>query len=98
MYNIRTNCTKILEVIKDIIEDEINEKGDYLICGTQPKFSDFEVKSLSLPERCLNIDSENYLVTRLNKVCLNDFENLISIGNTMTVENYCLKKQRASAS
>ena len=31
MHNIRTNFTKILEVIKDIIGDEINEKSNYLV-------------------------------------------------------------------
>ncbi|HEY8660942.1 MAG TPA: hypothetical protein VIL78_18065 [Hanamia sp.] len=40
MHNIRTNFTKILEVIKDIIGDEINEKSNYLRRGTHPKFSD----------------------------------------------------------
>ena len=78
MHNIRTNFTKILEVIKDIIGDEINEKGNYLRRGTVPKFSDIEVMALSLTAECLSIDSESYLFSKLNKEYLNDFENLIS--------------------
>jgi len=46
MHNIRTNFTKILEVI-DIIGNEINEKSNYLRHGTRPKFSDIEVISLT---------------------------------------------------
>jgi hypothetical protein len=78
MHNIRTNFIKILEVIKDIIGDEINEKGNYLRRGSVPKFSDIEVMALSLTAECLSIDSENYLFSKLNKEYLNDFENLIS--------------------
>jgi hypothetical protein len=78
MHNIRTNFTKILEVLKDIIGDEINEKGNYLRRGTKLKFSDIEVMALSLTAECLSIDSENLLFSKLKKEYLNDFENLIS--------------------
>ena len=78
MHNIRTNFTKILEVIKDIIGDEITENGNYLRRGTRPKFSDIEVIALSLTAECLSIDSENHLFSKLNKEYLNDFKNLIS--------------------
>lgn len=43
MHNIKTNFDKLLEVIKDIIRDKINEKGNYLRPGTVPKFSDIEI-------------------------------------------------------
>jgi Transposase DDE domain len=78
MHNIKTNFDKILGVIKDIIGDEINEKGNYLRRGTRPKFSDIEVIALSLTAECLSIDSESHLFSKLNKEYLNDFENLIS--------------------
>jgi hypothetical protein len=78
MHNIRTNFTKNLEVIKDIIGDEITESGNYLRRGTRPKFSDIEVIALSLTAECLSIDSENHLFSKLNKEYLNDFKNLIS--------------------
>ena len=46
MHNIRTNFIKILEVIKDIIGDEINEKGNCLSRGSIPKLSDIAVIAL----------------------------------------------------
>ena len=78
MHNIRINFIKILEVIKDIIGDEINEKGNYLRRGTRPKFFDIEVIASSLTAEYLSIDSENHLFSKLNNKYLNDFENLIS--------------------
>lgn len=78
MHNIKVNFDKILEVIKDILSDEVNEKGNYLRRGTIPRFSDTEVIALSLTAECLSIDSENYLFSKLNKEYLEKFENLIS--------------------
>jgi len=78
MHNIWTNFTKIIEVIKEIIGDEINENGNYSRRGTKPRFSDMEVMALSLAAECLGIDSENHLFSKLNKEYLNDFGNLIS--------------------
>ena len=78
MHNIHTNFIKILNVLKDIIGDEINEKGNYLRRGSVPKFSDIEIIALSLTAESLSIDSENYLFSKLNKEYLNNFENLIS--------------------
>ena len=73
MHNIHTNFIKIIDVLKDIIGDEISEKGNYLRRGSVPKFSDVEVIALSLTAECLGIDSENYLFSKLNKEYLNDF-------------------------
>jgi hypothetical protein len=78
MHNIKTNFDKILGVIKDIIGDKINDKGNYLRRGTRPRFSDVEVIALSLTAECLSIDSENYLFSKLNKEYLREFENIIS--------------------
>ncbi len=78
MHNIKTNFDKILVVIKDILSDDINEKGNYLRRGTTPRFSDLEVIALSLTAECLSIDSENYLFSKLNKEYKAAFENMIS--------------------
>ncbi len=78
MHNIKTNFDKILVVIKDILKDEINERGNYLRRGTRPRFSDIEVIALSLTAECLSIDSENYLFSKLNKEYKAGFENMIS--------------------
>ena len=73
MHNIKINFNKITEVIKEIIGADINEKGNFLISDTNPKFSNIEVKTLSLTAECLSIDSENYLFAKLNKEYLNNF-------------------------
>ncbi|MEO7294149.1 MAG: IS982 family transposase [Ginsengibacter sp.] len=78
MHNIKTNFDKILVVIKEILIDEINKKGNYLRRGTRPRFSDIEVIALSLTAECLSIDSENYLFSKLNKEYKTGFENMIS--------------------
>jgi Transposase DDE domain len=78
MHNIKTNFDKILVVLKDIIGDEINEKGNYLRRGSVPKFSDIEVIAMSLTAECLSIDSENYLFSKLKTEYLHEFENMIS--------------------
>ena len=78
MHNIKTNFDKIIEVVKDILSAEINERGNYLRRGVVPKFSDIAVISLSLTAECLGIDSENYLFSKLNAEYNNEFENMIS--------------------
>jgi len=78
MHNIKTNFDKIIEVIKEIIEEEINEKGNYVRRGSVPRFSDIEVIALSLTSECLGIDSENFLFSKLNNEYKDDFQNLIS--------------------
>lgn len=78
MHNIKANFDKILVVIKDILRDDINERGNYLRRGTRPRFSDIEVIALSLTAECLSIDSENYLFAKLNNEYTDEFENMIS--------------------
>jgi hypothetical protein len=78
MHNIKTNFDKILVVIKNILGDEINEKGNYVRRGTRPRFSDIEVMALSFTAECLSIDSENYLFSKLNKEYKTGFKNMIS--------------------
>jgi hypothetical protein len=78
MHNIKTNFDKILVEIKDILGDEINEKGNYIRRGPRPRFSDIEVIALSFTAECLSIDSENYLFSKLNKEYKTGFKNMIS--------------------
>lgn len=78
MHNIKTNFDKIIVVIKDILQVEINDKGNYKRRGTVPKFSDIEVMALSLTAECLSIDSENYLFSKLNNEYSDAFKNMIS--------------------
>ena len=78
MHNIKTNFDKILGVLKDILGEQINEKGNYIRRGSVPKFSDIEVIAMSLTAECLSIDSENYLFSKLQTEYLDEFENMIS--------------------
>ncbi len=78
MHNIKTNFDKIFEVVKEILSEEVNEKGNYTRPGVVPRFSDIEVISLSLTSECLSIDSENYLFSKLRTEYQNQFENMIS--------------------
>jgi hypothetical protein len=78
MHNIKTNFDKIIEVVKDILSQEINEKGNYIRRGVVPKFSDIEVIALSLTAECLSIDSENYLFSKIAAEYQHEFKNIIS--------------------
>ena len=64
-------------MVKAIIKDETDARGNYARRGTKPRFSDMEVIALSLTAECLSIDSEHYLFSKLNKE-YNDFRNIIS--------------------
>lgn len=52
---------KIIDLLKDFLSDEINEKGNYHLRGVVPRFSDMELMALSSTAKCLSIDSENYM-------------------------------------
>jgi hypothetical protein len=78
MHNIKKNFDKIRDALKDILSDEINEKGNFTRPGTVPRFSDIEVIALSLTAECLSIDSESYLFSKFNTEYQNEFENMIS--------------------
>ncbi|MFY7899385.1 MAG: hypothetical protein ACOVNY_04305 [Chitinophagaceae bacterium] len=78
MHNIHTDFIKILDIIKDVIGEEVVERGNFLRRGNNPKFSDLQVIALSPTAKCLGIDSENYLFSKLKNEYLNAFENLIS--------------------
>lgn len=78
VHNIKTNFDKIHEVLRGILLDQVNEKGNYSRRGTVPKMSDLEVIALSLTAECLSIDSENYLFSKLNTEYHHQFEQLIS--------------------
>ena len=78
MHNIKTNFCKIIEVIKEIIGEETDAKGNYLRRGTKPRFTDIEVIALSLTAECLSIDSENLLFSKLDTEYRGEFSNLIS--------------------
>lgn len=78
MHDIKANFDKIVELLKDILSDEVNAKGNYARRGVVPRFSDVEVMALSLTAECLSIDSENYLFSKLTSEYADAFENIIN--------------------
>lgn len=74
MHNLKDNFDKILEVIKSIGKEILDEEGNFFKRSRLPKLSDVELVSLNLTAEYMGIDSENNLFIRLKSV---DFPNLI---------------------
>lgn len=77
MHDLKTNFDKILEVLKSILQKEVDSLGNFPKVGKKPKFSDLEVISLNLASEYLSIDSENLLFKKLDNQYREDFPNLI---------------------
>ncbi len=67
MHNLKENFSNILTIVKQTLQDVLDEDGNLAKPGPAPKFSDAEVIALSLLSEALMIDSENYLFAVLNK-------------------------------
>jgi hypothetical protein len=93
MHHIKANFDKILDLLKDILSGEINEKENYKRRGVVPGFSDVEVIAMSLTAEYLSIDSENYLFSKLSSEYRYEFETSSAADNIMTAESFYLKKQ-----
>jgi hypothetical protein len=74
MHNLKDNFDKILEVIKSIGKEILDEEGNFFKRSRLLKLSDVELVSLNLTAEYMGIDSENNLFIRLKSV---DFPNLI---------------------
>jgi len=79
MHNIRADFDNMSEEVKQMIGSEISKGENYLRCRRNHRFSCIEVIAISFIAECLGIDSGNHLFTKLNKVYLNDFDNMISM-------------------
>ena len=77
MYNLVSNFTKILSIVKKNLMDILDEHGNLTKPGNKPKFSDAEVITLSLLSEALMFDSEHYLFKVLNNNFRTAFPNLI---------------------
>ena len=74
MHNLKNNFDKILEVIKSVGKEILDENGNFFKRSRLPKLSDVELVSLNLTAEYMGIDSENNLFIRLKSV---EFPNLI---------------------
>lgn len=77
MHDLKSNFDKILEVLKSILQNEVDSSGNFPKVGKKPKFSDLEVISLNLVSEYLSIDSENLLFKKLDNQYKKVFPNLI---------------------
>ena len=77
MHDLKTNFDKILEVLKSILQSEVDSSGNFPKVGKKPKFSDLEVISLNLTSEYLSIDSENLLFKKLQNQYERAFPNII---------------------
>jgi len=77
MNNLRNNFVKILAIVKQSLQNVLNEHGNVLRSGPKPKFSDAEVITLSLLSESLMYNSEHYLFNMLHKNYKAQFPNLI---------------------
>ena len=77
MHDIKTNFDKILEVLKSILQNNVDQSGNFPRVGKKPKFSDLEVISLNLTSEYLSIDSENLLFKNLKGEYVSEFPRLI---------------------
>ena len=77
MHNLRLKFDKILVIVKQSLENVLDETGNIPKRGKKPNFSDAEVITLSLLSECLMYDSENYLFAMMHKNYKSQFPHLI---------------------
>ena len=77
MRNLAANFDKILDICKKFSKNLVNECENLPRRGAVPRFSDFEVISLSLTAEQCGIDSESLLFSLLEEY-KSDIPNLIS--------------------
>lgn len=66
MNYLKANYDKILEIIKPLCVDIIDDRGNYYYRKKPPKMSDIEIVALSLTAEKEAIDSENHLFRKIN--------------------------------
>ncbi len=77
MHDIKTNFDKILEVLKSVLQDQIDLNGNFHKVGAKPKFSDIELISFNLTIEYLSIDNESLLFKKLRSQYKEQFPNMI---------------------
>lgn len=75
MHNLKDNFDRVLPIVQELLENDVNKAGNIPKPGPKPKFSDLEIITLSLISDSLLIDSEYYLFKRLHSESV--FSNLI---------------------
>ncbi len=78
MHSSHAIFAKYLEICKHFGDNLVNEKGNQPRLGVVSRFSDLEVKALSLAAESIGIDSENNLFAKLFSEYHTQMQNLIS--------------------
>lgn len=77
MHDLKSTYDKLFPIVKNAMKSYTNNHGNVKKSGSEPKFSDVSVITMSLTAECLSIDSENLLFKKLTTEYTNDFPVLI---------------------
>ena len=77
MHDLKLNFDKFMSITKQCLHMELNGDGNLQYYSNKPKMSDIEIITLSICSESIGIDSENYLISKLNKDYKASFPNLI---------------------
>jgi len=65
MHDLKSTYDKLYPIVQSSMRNYVNSSGNIKKTGSEPKFSDVSVITLSLSAECLSIDSENLLFKKL---------------------------------
>lgn len=68
-----------MDLVKEVLEHYLYKAGNMQFYPNSPKFTDLEVISLAITAECLQIDSENLLLSKIQKDYLLYFPNLCNL-------------------
>jgi len=81
MHNIKTNFDKFYEIVKNSLQDKLNQDDNLQYYPNRPKMNDCSIIALSICAESIGIDSENYLWSKIKKDYKDDFPQLIDRSN-----------------
>ncbi|MCK4786089.1 MAG: IS982 family transposase, partial [Desulfobacteraceae bacterium] len=77
MHDLKSTYDKLYPIVQSSMRNYVNSSGNIKKTGSEPKFSDVSVITLSLSAECLSIDSENLLFKKLTSEYSDHFPDLI---------------------
>lgn len=86
MRDLRINFLKMLQIIKTVLSNEIDQDRNLQSYPGKSKLSDSQLVVLSISPECLSIDSENWFLAELKSDYKDDLSNLVYITNALWIE------------
>ena len=77
MHDLKSTYDKLYPIVQSAMRNYVNSSGNIKKTGSEPKFSDVSVITLSITAECLSIDSENLLFKKLTAEYSDHFPDLI---------------------